>query len=62
MKEILTRKEAADYLKISVSLLESLATRGMGPKFFKFGSRSCRYATEDLNQWIQSRRTHKSIR
>ena len=58
-EEFLTRKAAADYLKVSVSLLEALAHKGDGPIFYKINARTTRYYTTNLEDWLSTRRTHK---
>ena len=57
--EYLTRKEAAAYLqkkclKISDATLATLASRGGGPLYTKFGQR-CLYTPQWLDQWVESR-------
>lgn len=56
---IMTRQQAADFLKISVSLLEAWAFRGTGPQFYKIGSRSTRYAKKDLMAWLANYKATK---
>lgn len=51
----LTRKEAADYLKLGESTLAKLFVSGDGPPAIKIG-RSVRYSARDLNTWMSSRR------
>ena len=60
MKEFMTRKEAADHLRVSVSLLEALARKGAGPLFYKINTRTTRYYISDLNDWLEKRKTNKS--
>lgn len=57
--QYLTRKEAATYLKekrlkISDATLATMASRGGGPMFVKFGQRAL-YTAEWLDQWVESR-------
>lgn len=54
MKKLLTRKEAADYLRLKKSTLDAWAHKGGGPVFIKVG-RLCRYRLEDLEAFIESR-------
>lgn len=49
------RKEAADYLGISVALLAKLATTGGGPPYSLLGN-AVVYAREDLDAWFAARR------
>lgn len=57
--EFFTRQEAADFLKISVSLLEAFAWRGTGPAFYKIGSRTTRYFKQDLMKWLEAYKGNK---
>jgi len=52
---LLSRKEAADYLHVSVKFLEKHALCGDGPPFIKVG-RLARYRQSDLEAYIQHRR------
>ena len=51
---LLTRREAADELTISVRTLESMAVRGDGPTMTKIG-RLCRYRLSHIREYIESR-------
>ena len=51
----LTRREAAQYLKLGESTLAKLFVSGDGPPAIKIG-RSVRYSKFDLNEWMGSRR------
>jgi hypothetical protein len=62
--QFLDREKSAEYVreKFGISLtkntLETLACRGNGPKFSKWGNRVyC--ATTDLDQWVQERMAKK---
>ena len=50
---LITRREAADYLRISPRTLEKWAVTGEGPPFYKIGSRTI-YSAEDLEAWLIS--------
>ena len=52
---LLTPKDAAKMLKISVSWLAKARGRGDGPIFIKVGPRAIRYAEAALQQWMKSR-------
>lgn len=59
-KRLLTEKEAAYYLGVSVSLLRQLRSRSYPSKadfipFYKIG-RSVRYSIEDLDVWLERKR------
>ena len=47
-------KQAANYVKRSVSNLDKLRVFGGGPKFIKAG-RLILYKREDLDEWLNSR-------
>lgn len=51
---LLTAKEAARLLKVSLSWLAKARMRGDGPPFIKVG-RSIRYSEAALLQWMKSR-------
>jgi predicted DNA-binding transcriptional regulator AlpA len=52
---LLTQREAALALRLSVRTLERLRVSGLGPVFVKCGCRSVRYRQTDLDQWIAQR-------
>jgi predicted DNA-binding transcriptional regulator AlpA len=54
MMVLLTAKEAATSLKVSLSWLAKARMRGDGPTYVKVG-RSIRYAETTLVQWMKSR-------
>jgi hypothetical protein len=62
MPQYLSREEAAQYLRErygapvggTIKTLRTVATRGGGPVFIKFGTRVA-YTREDLDQWIAAR-------
>jgi excisionase family DNA binding protein len=51
---LLTRAEAAAYLRRSVPTLETWAREGTGPPITRLGSRSIRYRLSDLRAWIDA--------
>jgi excisionase family DNA binding protein len=51
---MLTAKEAAQYLRVSLSWLAKARMRGNGPVYVKVG-RSVRYTEAALLQWMKSR-------
>jgi predicted DNA-binding transcriptional regulator AlpA len=53
--ELLTPKDAAKILKVSLSWLAKARMRGDGPPFIKVGGRSVRYIASALFQWMKSR-------
>ena len=52
---LLTPKEAAKLLKVSVSWLAKARMRGDGPPYIYMGGRSIRYSEAALLQWMKSR-------
>jgi predicted DNA-binding transcriptional regulator AlpA len=55
LSPLLTPKEAAVRLKVSLSWLAKARMRGDGPPYMCFGRRSIRYAEAALLQWMKSR-------
>jgi hypothetical protein len=54
MLALLTQRDAARTLKLSVRTLERYRVRGGGPKYSKIG-RLVRYNDHDLEAWVASR-------
>lgn len=54
--QLLTEHETAKILRVSVQLLRKWRALGSGPKHIKLG-KCVRYATVDLDQFIESRRS-----
>jgi predicted DNA-binding transcriptional regulator AlpA len=54
MMVLLTSKEAAQLLRVSLSWLAKARMRGDGPPYIEIG-RSIRYAEAGLIQWVKSR-------
>ena len=52
-ERLLTPKEAADFLRVSLSWLAKARMRGDGPPYVKLG-RSIRYTEGALLQWMSS--------
>jgi excisionase family DNA binding protein len=53
---LLSRKEAAEYLGVSISWLKSQASAGTGPAYYKVGS-LVKYSQADLAAWLAGQRT-----
>lgn len=54
--EILTRRQAAEFLKLSVSHLDKLRIQGKGPRYFKLGDSAnglVRYDKRELETWLE---------
>lgn len=52
---LLSEKQAAGVLGLSIRTLQSWRLRGGGPMFVKAG-RAVRYRTADLERWVEERR------
>jgi predicted DNA-binding transcriptional regulator AlpA len=52
---LLTPKEAAKLLKVSLSWLAKARMRGDGPPYIQISPRSIRYALPALLQWMKSK-------
>jgi predicted DNA-binding transcriptional regulator AlpA len=52
---LLTAKEAAKLLKVSLSWLAKARMRGDGPPYIQISPRSIRYAETALIQWMKGR-------
>tara|TARA_R110002124_G_scaffold160502_1_gene327758 strand:- start:11787 stop:11990 length:204 start_codon:yes stop_codon:yes gene_type:complete len=46
--------QAAQYIGLATSTLETKRTRGGGPKFIKMPSGTVRYRKSDLDDWIEN--------
>ena len=53
-EHLFTAREAADFLRLSLSWLAKARMRGDGPPYVKLG-RSVRYREGALVQWLKSR-------
>ena len=53
--DVLTVREAADYIKMSESFLNRRRCDGGGPNYHKMG-RAVRYRIADLDAWLASMR------
>jgi len=58
-RQLLTTKQAADYLNRPIRTLEDWRYRGFGPPFIKMG-RAVRYDPGDLRQWIEERKVEST--
>lgn len=52
---VLTEKDAASYIGMSIFYLRQRRMRGGGPSFLRFG-RSIRYQLADLEAWLSGHR------
>lgn len=53
LERMLTEREVASLLGVSHRTVQDWRRRGVGPPFWKMG-RSVRYATSDLQQWLET--------
>ena len=53
--DVLTPRQAAQYLGISDSALRLWRSDGRGPRYFRAGQKLIRYRRVDLDSWIESR-------
>lgn len=51
---LLTPKEAAEYLKVSEKTLEGWRRADVGPKFYRLGSHRVRYFKSDIESWLRA--------
>ncbi len=54
-KNLLTEREAADFLGVTSRCLQAWRYRGGGPKFVRISSRCIRYRQSDLREWTEAR-------
>ena len=53
-EELMTEKEVAQFLKVSVNTLRNYRSLGIGPLFVKLG-RSVRYRMADVLAWVNGK-------
>lgn len=53
MKRFLTTKEAAYYLGLKEPTLEKWRTMGIGPRYYRLGTKAVRYEVSDLEEWAR---------
>ncbi|WP_234730184.1 helix-turn-helix transcriptional regulator [Acidocella facilis] len=51
---LMTRKDAAAYLGVSLRYMEQLATDGEGPRYYVLSPKIIRYALADLEAWLDA--------
>ena len=60
-EKLLTKTEAAEYLKVSIPQLEILMKRPENPlPVIYISERSPRFRMEDLIKWVESQKSEKS--
>ncbi|MBN2582535.1 MAG: helix-turn-helix domain-containing protein [Planctomycetes bacterium] len=55
--QLLSRKEAAQYLSVRPQTLACWATEGRGPRMIRYSARCIRYRVEDLKAWLDEQET-----
>ncbi|MDJ0709567.1 MAG: helix-turn-helix domain-containing protein [Woeseiaceae bacterium] len=60
--ELLTTKQAAKYLGVSMAFLERDRWAGAQVPFVRIGSRTVRYLKSDLEEYIRERRCTGTVR
>lgn len=50
---VLSPKQAADHLGVTVAHLQRLRSEGGGPKFCRLGKRRLAYRASDLSNWLE---------
>jgi predicted DNA-binding transcriptional regulator AlpA len=54
---VLRTKGAAEYVGLKTPTLEKFRLRGEGPTFVRLGARHVGYLVEDLDRWLEGRRS-----
>lgn len=60
MDSLLTEKEIAKILKVSVQLLRKMRANGTGPEHIKVG-KCVRYPSDDVERYISSLRSSREV-
>ncbi len=62
-QEIMKKREAAEYLRVTPSFLEQQARNGVGPKFYRMGTnnKTIRYMKRDLDAYLMNGVTSDEI-
>ena len=55
MTQLLTAKEAAARLRISMSTLRNWRKQGKGPRIIKLGPSTYRYSEDELKEYVESK-------
>lgn len=58
---MLTPREVGDFLKVSVQTLRNYRLRGEGPPYIKLHPQTYRYASDELEAWLQETGPHKPL-
>ncbi len=53
--KLMTTNEVADFLGVTVNVLQIWRHKGTGPKYFKLSRRAVRYREPDVFSWLKSR-------
>jgi excisionase family DNA binding protein len=60
-RDILNRRQLADYLGVTPQALSQMAHRGSGPKYLRIG-RSVRYRRADVEAWLSAHTVERGPR
>jgi len=61
MDRLISERDAADYLSVSMRTLQGWRLKGGGPPYVKVGTKSIRYRRRDLATWTEAHvRAHTS--
>ncbi len=52
---LISEKDAADFLKLTVRTMQSMRQRGGGPEYYRLSARCIRYARRDLRAWADTK-------
>ena len=52
---LLSQRQTADYLGLTIPTLQRQRTDGTGPRFLKLGRRKIAYRLSDIHTWIDGR-------
>ncbi len=55
MGKLLTRQEAADYLRVKKRTLREWEVKNTGPQFVRMAERIIRYRQEDLDDYLKTK-------
>lgn len=57
LDRLLSTRQAATVIGVSVSTLKRMRYAGLGPVYVKVGSRTYRYSAGDIEDWVRDRRS-----
>jgi predicted DNA-binding transcriptional regulator AlpA len=54
-ESLISQRNAAAFLNLSVRTMEGMRSRGVGPKFVRLSARCVRYRWSDVQAWLETR-------